>query len=313
MKNKTKITALAGGVGGAKLALGLAMSLPSDSLTIIVNTGDDFEYWGLKICPDLDTVCYTLAGISNEVSGWGQKDDSWNVYENIKKLGGPDWFHIGDKDIAIHLERTQLLKEGQKLSSIVREFCSRWGIIHQVLPMSDDPVSTIVDTYDGSKLPFQEYFVHQKFAPVVKGFHFEGIQSAKPGPGVLDSIQDSDAVIICPSNPWVSIDPILSVQGINSALIDKKVVGISPIVGGQALKGPAAKIFTELGIKPSALAVAEHYLGIIDCLVIDTVDEVLETEINSLNIKTLAVNTIMNTIGSKIRLAQDVLNFIEKE
>ena len=296
-----KIVALAGGVGGAKLTHGLAQILPPEDLTVIVNTGDDFEYLGLSISPDLDSVCYTLAGLANPETGWGRVDETWQTIVNVKKLGGPDWFNLGDQDLATHLERTRRLKEGQLLSRITRDFCAAWGVKQAVLPMSDQPVHTIVETDEGD-LAFQEYFVHRHCEPRVKGFRFEGIEIAEPANGVRDALQSADAIVICPSNPWVSIDPILRV-------IQKKnkpVVAVSPIIGGQTVKGPAAKMFAELGIEPSALAVANHYRGILQGFVLDDEDSDLKEKIP---VQTLVTNTLMRSITDRARLAQDMLHF----
>ena len=319
-----KIVALAGGVGGAKLADGLAQILPPEDLTIVVNTGDDFEHLGLTICPDLDTVCYTLAGLANPETGWGRLGESWQVLENIGRLGGPDWFRLGDKDLATHLERARRLREGQTLSQITSDFCLAWGVKHTVLPMSDDPVRTIVDTVEYGELPFQEYFVHRKCEPKVKGFRFEGAESAKPAPGLLEAIEHANALVICPSNPWVSIDPILKVLAnrpdppFPPSLAGKgglgglgRVVVVSPIIGGQTVKGPAAKMFAELGIQPSALAVARHYSSRLTHFVLDKVDQMHAAEVENMGIKTLITNTIMRTPEDRRRLAQDVLNFIQ--
>ena len=257
-----KITALAGGVGGAKLLDGLAQILPPEDLTAIVNTGDDFDHWGLRICPDLDTVCYTLAGLANQDTGWGRRDETWNVLIELSHLNGNDWFRIGDRDLATHIERTERLAAGQTLTQIVRAFCNAWGIKSSILPMTDDAVATIVHTKDQGELAFQEYFVHQHCEPKVTSFTFAGIEYCRPANGVLEAINAADAVIFCPSNPWVSLDPILAVPGILPAIKKKAVaLSISPIIGGIALKGPAAKMFQELAITPSALAVAEHYKG----------------------------------------------------
>jgi LPPG:FO 2-phospho-L-lactate transferase len=323
-----KIVALAGGVGGAKLADGLAQILPPEDLTIVVNTGDDFEHLGLAICPDLDTVCYTLAGLANPETGWGRLDESWQVLENIGRLGGPDWFRLGDKDLATHLERARRLREGQKLSQITSDFCRAWGVKHTVLPMSDEPVRTIVDTVECGELSFQEYFVHRRCEPRVKGFRFAGLESAKPAPGVLEAMEQVDAVVICPSNPWVSIDPILAVLDLSPTPLrppspplagewkgvwgDKvRAVAISPIIGGQTVKGPAAKMYIELGIQPSALAVARHYSSRLTHFVLDNVDQMQAAEVENMGIKTLVTNTIMRTPEDRRRLAQDVLNFIQ--
>ena len=306
-----KIVALAGGVGGAKFAHGLAQILPPEDLTVIVNTGDDFKHYGLYICPDLDTVCYTLAGLANPETGWGRVDETWNVIENASKLGGPDWFRLGDRDLGTHLERTRRLKEGQTLSQITKEFCKAWGIEQTVLPMSDQPVRTIVETEAGD-LAFQEYFVHRRCEPRVKGFRFEGVEVAEPAPGARAAIQSADAIIICPSNPWVSIDPILRVL---SPLpkregLGVRVFAISPIIGGQTVKGPAAKMFRELGIEPSALAVANHYCDLVNGFVLDKIDEQLKGDIG-INMSTMVTNTLMKDRNDRSRLAQDVLHFIE--
>ena len=304
-----KIVALAGGVGGAKLAHGFAQILPPENLTVIVNTGDDFEYLGLYICPDLDTVCYTLAGLANPETGWGRVNESWNTIANIEKLGGPSWFRLGDQDIATHLERTRRLKSGQTLSQVVRDFCAAWGVKHIVVPMTDEPVHTIVNTVEHGELAFQDYFVRLRCEPKVKGFRFDGIEQAKPAPGVLEAIKTADAVVICPSNPWVSIDPILAVckSDCQSDLRTKTVIAVSPIIGGKTVKGPAAKMYQELGITPSASAVAEHYRGLLKGFVMDKVDSELAEKIN---VQTLVTNTRMNSITDRARLADDVLHFI---
>lgn len=302
-----KIVALAGGVGGAKFAHGLAQNLHPQDLTVIVNTGDDFEHYGLYICPDLDTVCYTLAGLANPDTGWGRLNETWNVIENAAKLGGPRWFNLGDQDLGTHLERTRRLKEGEALSKITKDFCEAWGIEPTVLPMSDQPVRTIVETEEGD-LAFQEYFVHRRCEPRVTGFRFEGVEAAKRAPGTREAIESADAVIICPSNPWVSIDPILHVV----KRIEKPVIAISPIIGGQTVKGPAAKMYRELGIEPSALAVARHYCDLVTGFVFDQVDTPLEGEIRSLNMRTFVTNTLMKSHEDKKQLATDILNFVGK-
>jgi LPPG:FO 2-phospho-L-lactate transferase len=304
-----KIVALAGGVGGAKLADGLAQILPPEDLTIIVNTGDDFQHLGLYICPDLDTVCYTLAGIANPETGWGRAGESWQAFENLTQLGGPDWFNLGDQDLGTHLERTRRLRAGESLSQIVKDFCAAWEIEPTILPMSDDRVPTIVLSDEG-ELPFQEYFVHRRCEPRVSGFHFQGIEDARPAPGVLETIQAAELVVICPSNPWVSIDPILSLPGLREQIRARTVVAVSPIIQGKAVKGPVVKMYTELGIKPSALAVAEHYQDILDGFVFDILDINLLSEIKRLNVLTLTVPTIMKSPTQRKCLAQDVINLV---
>ncbi|HRK90539.1 MAG TPA: 2-phospho-L-lactate transferase [Anaerolineales bacterium] len=300
-----KIVALAGGVGGAKLADGLAQILPPEDLTVIVNTGDDFEHLGLTICPDIDTVCYTLAGLANPETGWGRAGETWNTIANVEKLGGPAWFRLGDQDIATHLERTRRLKEGQSLSQVTRDFCKAWGIQPTVLPMSDSPVRTMVDSDEG-ELAFQEYFVHRQCQPRVRGFRFDGVEVAEPAPGAKEALKSADAVVFCPSNPWVSIDPILKVI----KNMDKPVVAVSPIIGGKTVKGPAAKMYAELGIEPSALAVANHYRTILAGFVLDNADSNIESVIKDLKIKTLVTDTLMNQPADRKRLANDVLFFI---
>ena len=307
-----RIVALAGGVGGAKLAHGLAQILPPEDLTIIVNTGDDFEHLGLYICPDLDTVCYTLAGLANPQTGWGRANESWQTITNVERLGGPSWFRLGDQDLATHIERTRRMKAGQRLSEITRDFCTAWGIHHTVIPMSDNPVRTIVETEEGD-LAFQEYFVHRRCEPRVKGFRFDGIEKAEAADGAREAIQSADAIIICPSNPWVSINPILRTLSPLPNLGEEtgvRTVAISPIIGGQAVKGPAAKMYRELGIEPSALAVAKQYQGLATDFVLDKIDTQLEAEIRSLNMRTRATKTLMKNVKDRRRLAEDVLNFI---
>jgi LPPG:FO 2-phospho-L-lactate transferase len=302
-----KIVALAGGVGGAKLAHGLVQILPPEDLTVIVNTGDDFEHYGLSISPDLDTVCYTLAGLANPETGWGRINETWNVIENAKKLGGPAWFNLGDQDLGTHLERTRRLKKGDPLSQITRDFCRAWGVKHTVLPMSDHPVRTMVDTDEG-ELAFQEYFVHRMCEPRVKGFRFEGVESAEPAPGTREALQSADAVIFCPSNPWVSIDPILHIL----PKIEKPVFAVSPIIGGQTVKGPAAKMYSELGIEPSAFAVAKHYKNLLKGFVIDKTDMKLVESVKALNIQTHVTYTVMKCHDDRRQLATEMMDFIKE-
>lgn len=303
------ISALAGGVGGARLADGLAQVLQPENLTIIVNTGDDFTHLGLRISPDLDTVCYTLAGLANPETGWGRQNESWRVFEILKEMGLPDWFQLGDGDLATHLYRTFLLAEGQPLSKITHDLCQVWGIKQKVLPMSDDIIQTWVYTDEGD-LPFQEYFVHRRCQPVVRGFKFEGAEKSGPAPGVLEAIEHCDAVVICPSNPWVSIDPILSLPNIKPALRMHPVYAVSPIIGNETVKGPAAKMFSELGIRPSAIAVAQHYADFVDYLVIDRSDESMVHDINKLGVQTLVTDILMHDIADRGRLARELIDII---
>ena len=304
-----KIVALAGGVGGAKLADGLAQVLQTDQLTIVVNTADDFKHLGLRISPDLDTVCYTLAGLANPDTGWGRDNETWNVFTQLKQMGMPDWFQLGDSDLATHIVRTTRLNAGWSLSQITEDFCRLWGIRVQILPMSDQVIQTQVYCDDGV-LEFQEYFVHRKCVPVVKGFNFMGIENSTPAPGVINAIEKADAVVICPSNPWVSIDPILSIPKIQAAIKEHLVIAISPIVGSRTIKGPAAKMFTELGIEPSAFAVAQHYGSIIDGFIIDNSDDELVGKIDNLGIRIYTTDIVMHDQKDRGRLAAEVINQI---
>jgi len=303
-----KVVALAGGVGGAKLVDGLAAVLPSQDLTVVVNTGDDFEHLGLSISPDLDTVLYTLAGVAHPETGWGRADESWAFLETFETLGGPTWFRLGDRDLALHMERTRRLRQGETLTQVTAALSRRLDIPVQILPMSDDPVRTIVHTEEG-QLAFQEYFVARACEPVVQSFEFRGSEAAAPAPGILEALEVADVVIFCPSNPWVSLDPILAVPGIGEAVGAKPTLAISPIVGGQALKGPAAKMYKELGVEPSALAVARHYSAL-DAFVIDSADAESMEAIRALGVQPLVTNTVMDSNQARRRLAQEVLEFV---
>lgn len=303
-----RVVALAGGVGGARLAAGLRDCLPAENLTVIVNIGDDFEHLGLKICPDLDTVCYTLAGMDNPMTGWGLAGETWNALESLVALGGPAWFRLGDRDLGTHLERTRRLGAGQSLSLITRHFCSVWGIPITVLPASDDNLSTWVYTEEG-EMPFQEYFVLYQCHPVVKGFRFEGCDQARPAPGVLEALGAADLVVICPSNPWVSIDPILAIPGIRTKLESMPVVAVSPIIAGRTVKGPAAKMYSELGIEPSALSVARHYGELLNGFVFDQVDIELANSIEASGLQIYHTDTLMRDPQDRARLAEEVLLF----
>jgi LPPG:FO 2-phospho-L-lactate transferase len=283
-------------------------------LTVIVNVGDDFEHFGLKICPDLDTVCYTLAGLANPATGWGRVDESWQALEVINGLGGPNWFRLGDRDLGLHLERTRRIREGQPLSAITSDFCRSWGIRAHILPVTDMLVPTWVETAEG-RLSFQEYFVHRRCEPAVNSFCFEGVESALPAPGVLESLEEADIVVICPSNPWVSVDPILAIQGVREAIRACRsrgcpVLAVSPILGGQTVKGPAAKMYLELGIEPSALAVGRHYQGLLSDLAIDVKDRELAGEIAGLGIRPLPTQILMLDEADRKRLALELLTLV---
>jgi LPPG:FO 2-phospho-L-lactate transferase len=303
--------ALSGGVGGAKLVLGLYHELPGDQLDVLVNTGDDFEHLGLPICPDIDTLLYTLAGLANPELGWGIAGETWQAMEALEALGGETWFRLGDRDLATHLWRRELLSRGRSLTEVTRELAARFGIETRVYPMSDDPVRTTVMTGQGD-LAFQHYFVREQCRPAVSGFRFDGISAARPHRDTLRLLQGGtlSRVIICPSNPYVSIDPILQVPGVWLALRDSpaKVVLVSPIVGGRALKGPAAKMMGELGVPATATGVAGHYHnrypGLIDCFVIDESDATLVPEIEAIGLTTAVTATVMQTLSDKQRLAR---------
>jgi LPPG:FO 2-phospho-L-lactate transferase len=303
-----KVVALAGGVGGAKLVEGLAAILPSDSLTVVVNTGDDFEHLGLHISPDIDTVLYTLAGVANPDTGWGRAGETWHFLDRVRQAGGPTWFRLGDKDLASHLERTRLLAEGSTLNQVTRRLAESLGVTIPVLPMSDESVRTRVDTDEGA-LPFQEYFVARACRPSVRGFHFDGAPASRPSPGVITAIESATVVIMAPSNPFVSLDPILAVPGIREALRGKAVVGVSPIVGGKAIKGPAAKMFADLGIEPSAEAVARHFERILNGIVIDEIDRALAARISRLGMAVRVTGTVMRSHDDRRRLAGEVVRF----
>lgn len=307
-----KIVALAGGVGGAKLADGLAAVLPHGNLTVVVNVGDDFDHFGLRICPDLDTVCYTLAGIANPVTGWGRSGDSHIVLKETHRLGGPDWFGLGDLDLATHLERTRRLQMGEPLSKITATFCEIWGVSQSVLPVSDERISTMVQTKSDGELAFQDYFVRRRCEPEVLGFRFAGIEEAKPTPGLIEAISGSDAVVICPSNPWVSIAPILGVMEITEAIMQKPVLAVSPIVNGKVFKGPAAKMYREMGFEPSALSVANHYKAIIRGFIHAHEDTTECAVINQWGIIPYGTDIFMPNRDSRIRLASEILHIVEE-
>ncbi len=302
------VLALCGGIGGAKLALGLYRHLAPGVLTVAVNTGDDFEHLGLHISPDIDTVLYTLSGSNNPETGWGRADETWSFMAALESLGGETWFRLGDGDLALHVERTRRLCAGESLSSVCAEFVGRFGLHVHVLPKSDDPLRTLVHTPDGL-LPFQHYFVRERCAPRVTGISFEGAEAARPNPDVLRALADPAlaAVVICPSNPYLSIDPILALPGLRAAIRKSApVVAVSPLVGGRALKGPTAKIMEELGVPVTSRAVAEHYGDLIDGLVLDQADA---AEAEELSLPSRVTRTVMNSLDDRIALARAVLDF----
>ena len=303
--------ALSGGVGGAKLALGLQLALPRGALTVLVNTGDDMRHLGLDVCPDVDTTLYTLAGVANPELGWGRAEESWNFLAEFERLGGESWFRLGDKDLALHVERTVRLAAGETLESVTAALAERFGLSTRVVPMSNDVVRTIVETEEGT-LPFQEYFVRRRCAPVVRRIRFEGAAQAEPAPSALKLLASDrlSAVVICPSNPYLSLDPMLAIAGLRRALArcGAPIVAVSPIIGGESVKGPTAKIMRELGIEVSATAIARHYAGLIDGFVLDDCDQALA---DRCSVPTHVVPTRMASPQSKQELAQQVLSFAQ--
>ncbi len=308
-----KIIALSGGVGGAKLVLGLSHVLPDDRLMVVTNTGDDFDHFGLRICPDTDTVIYTLADLADKAKGWGRANESWTFMETTASLGGEDWFNLGDGDLALHVMRTQALAGGQSLSEVTASVSKAWKISVQIVPMCDQAVATIVNTETGP-LAFQHYFVRDQCRPVATGFSFDGIDHAIANPIAVDAFgRAPDAIILTPSNPYVSIDPILKTPGMRTAIeaSGAPVIAVSPIVGGAAIKGPAAKMMSELGVPATALEVARHYRGLVDAMVIDKVDGHLAPAIQQLGMDVRVVPTVMRNLDDKIALAKDVLALVK--
>ena len=304
------VLALCGGVGGAKLAAGLAAVLPPERLTIVINTGDDFEHVGLSVSPDIDTVVYTLSGLADEVRGWGVANESWQAIEQLGRLGEPDWFRLGDRDLAMHIARTRRLRAGETLSQITADLARRLGIGPALVPMSDDPVRTKVETEDGV-LDFQRYFVAEQCRPLARAIGFAGAREAKPSPGFAAALarKDLGAVIYCPSNPYLSIDPLLSLPGVRRQIAELEAprVAVSPIVSGQAIKGPTAKLMTELGASVDVVGVARHYQGLIDKLIIDEADAAEAPRIEALGIAVETAPAIMRSQADRISLAKATL------
>jgi LPPG:FO 2-phospho-L-lactate transferase len=307
------IVALAGGVGAARFLDGLARVVPQGDLFIIGNTGDDTEQHGLHISPDLDTVVYTLAGLDNRQHGWGLEGDTFHCLAALKRLGAETWFQLGDSDLATNIFRTARLRSGQPLSTVTRAIAAALGLRATIVPMSDQPVRTVIQTR-GFKLDFQTYFVRRRARPTVLGVRFEGAAQAKPAPGILNAIRQAAGIVFCPSNPIISIDPILAVPGVRRALERRqsRAVAISPIVGGRALKGPAARMMRSLGMNVSALGVAEHYRGLVDVFVLDRVDEKLAAGVEALGMRAVATNTIMSGLAEKKALARVVVKALER-
>ena len=307
---RSVIVALAGGVGGAKMAQGLAGVVPPDQLTVIVNTADDFDLHGLRICPDLDTVVYTLAGIANPITGWGIAGDTTVALDAMTRLGEEPWFTIGDRDLATHVIRTSRLRLGSRLSDVTRDIASRLGIAANVLPVTDDMIGTYIETPHGT-FEFQDYFVRRRQQDDVLGVQIGGVDTATPAQGVIEAIAAAEIIVLCPSNPIVSIGPILAVPGVREAIERSPAVkvAVSPIIGGKALKGPADRMLATLGHESSALGIARIYAGLIDGLVIDETDAALAAPIEALGLKVRPLQSIMGDAGDRARFAGEVLSF----
>ncbi|GAX44321.1 2-phospho-L-lactate transferase [Tolypothrix sp. NIES-4075] len=309
------VLALSGGIGGAKLVLGLSHVLPPEQLVIVVNTGDDFEHLGLHISPDIDTQLYTLAGINNPDTGWGRAEETWSCMSTLETLGGETWFQLGDKDLAMNLYRTARLNDGASLSEVTEELRKRLQIGPQVLPMSDDSVRTKIETECGL-LPFQEYLVRAQSKPKVTAVHYIGAGKSRAVDRFTDLLQNDSlhAIIICPSNPYVSIGPILAIPEVHMGIKNAQlpVIAVSPIVSGRALKGPLAKLMREFGVSASAAAVAEHYRGLIDGFVLDRQDGEQKKSIETTGIPCCVTNTVMHSLDDRIQLARDVLDFAHR-
>jgi LPPG:FO 2-phospho-L-lactate transferase len=308
------VLALSGGIGGAKLALGLSRVLAPDALTVVANTGDDFEHLGLSISPDIDTLMYTLAGLDNPETGWGRRGETWTFMNALAQVGGETWFKLGDADLAVHVERTRRLRAGESLSQITSDLCQRLGVPVRIVPMSDDPVRTRIRTDDGW-LDFQDYFVRYQSRPVVREIVFAGAANARSQPHFMATLADPTlrAVIICPSNPLISIDPILSLPGVRDALKACKppVVAVSPIIAGRAVKGPTAKMLEELGIVPSAEVVARRYGDMIDVFVADPDDAAVISDAG-LDLEVFATATLMRTLADREHVARAVLDAADR-
>ena len=302
------VVALAGGVGGAKLALGFSHILGSEELTVVVNTADDDRFYGLHVSPDLDTVMYTLAGVSNAEMGWGLAGESFRTLDRLKEYGVDAWFNLGDLDLATHLYRTKMLDEGKTLSEVCQQLARSLGVEHKILPVTDSPIKTMVETQDGI-MSFQEYFVKNRCDPIVKSIDFNGSSNCTVTPGVRRAVLNMDLLVFCPSNPFVSIAPILSVPGFKEMIesFSGKSIGVSPIVGGEAIKGPAAKMLKELGHDVSPVGVARQYVGLCNTFIIDEKDVDLKQEIESLGMNVFVTQTIMETDQDKKRLAEYIL------
>lgn len=305
------VVALVGGVGGAKLAAGLVRILPPEQLTIVVNTGDDFWHYGLRICPDLDTVMYTLGGLVDPVNGWGVAGDTTALLDALKRYGEDAWFRLGDQDLATHLLRSEALRNGERLTEVTRQLTNKLGILHPLLPMTDAPVETMIDTVEYGELPFQTYFVRYRWQPTMKALRYAGADHAEASPEVIAALENADAILIAPSNPWLSLAPMLAVKPFRELLLEKNVprVAVSPIVAGTAIKGPAAKLMAELGYDVSPRSVADFYGDLISGFVYDIQDSNLKIS----GKKTFMTDTIMRDQADRERLAGQILDWITAE
>lgn len=310
LKHDYRVVLFVGGVGGAKLAYGLARILPPERLTIIVNVGDDFWHLGLKICPDSDTVMYTLGGTVDPVNGWGLDGDSTRMLEAFHRLGGDAWFRLGDLDVATHLYRTQRLREGARLTDVTASLCSSLGISHPLYPVTDADVPTMVDTVEHGELPFQEYFVRHRWQPVLQGLRFVGASEASLTPEVIAAIDAADAIVFAPSNPWLSIAPMLAIADLRERIESRAVprVAMTPIIGGAAVKGPAAKLMAELGLEVSGESVADYYGSLINGFVDDERNQPFERSV--LHIE--SYDTLMTDDAARIRVARELLATLER-
>jgi LPPG:FO 2-phospho-L-lactate transferase len=309
MSNPTRVIALSGGVGGAKLALGLSRALAPGALMVVANVGDDFEHLGLTISPDSDTLMYVLGGVDDAARGWGRREETWTFMAALEKLGGETWFKLGDGDLAVHVERTRRIRQGEPLSQVTVDFCRRLGIKSLIVPATDDPVRTKLQT-DIGELDFQDYFVRRGCAPVVSSIRFAGAEIARPNPTLLSALSSEHlaAIVICPSNPFISIEPILAISGLRSAIVASRapVVAVSPIIGGRAVKGPTAKMLLELGLPVCASGVAKRYEGILNGYILDEQDA---HEAQDVQLNTTKAKILMQSLSDRDVLARVVLDF----
>lgn len=310
---RTHVVLLVGGVGGAKLAVGLANVLPAGALSVIVNTGDDFEHLGLNISPDLDTVLYSLAGLANPQTGWGITDDTFQAMDMAERYGGPTWFRLGDRDLGTSLMRTSMLRQGLSLTQVTQQLAAGLGVQHPILPMTDQPVRTRLET-DQGLLAFQEYFVRDRWQPAVRSIQFDGLAGAYPSAEVVNALEQATLIVFGPSNPFLSIDPILALPGVREQIAGSAApcIAVSPIIGGQAVKGPAAKLMAELGLEVSPIGIARHYEDLLEGIILDTVDSKLCKEIEEINVRATTRDILMTSSVQKTDLAKTLLHWAER-